>query len=268
MAKRLVPEAQTPRQVVNRAEQIKRKQKEFVSTNEASTTLLDVDGAIMWHMKNKIKPKVVDNGEVVDVPIIWGNTERWNSVQNDGFFRDTKGRIMVPLAMLKRATMTPYEATLHNKLSDELYFNYQKKYSDRNRYDKFSKLYGTYNPLKGEREEYDTYQVRLPDFVTIGYELVLWCEYIEQVNNLTELLVYYGGQTWGDGKEGRPAIVVNATAYSFAEEIGTGTDRLVRSTLTLETIAPLLPKDVSDEIVTKKVHSIRKTNVSFKENIV
>ena len=135
-------------------------------------------------------------------------------------------------------------------------------------YDKFSKLYGTYNPLKGEREEYDTYQVRLPDFVTIGYELVLWCEYIEQVNNLTELLVYYGGQTWGDGKEGRPAIVVNATAYSFAEEIGTGTDRLVRSTLTLETIAPLLPKDVSDEIVTKKVHSIRKTNVSFKENIV
>ena len=67
MAKRLVPEAQTPRQVVNRADQIKRKQKEFVSTNEASTTLLDVDGAIMWHMKNKIKPKVVDNGEVVDV---------------------------------------------------------------------------------------------------------------------------------------------------------------------------------------------------------
>ena len=61
---------------------------------------------------------------------------------------------------------------------------------------------------------------------------------------------------------------MNATAYSFAEEIGTGTDRLVRSTLTLETIAPLLPKDVSDEIVTKKVHSIRKTNVSFKENIV
>ena len=38
--------------------------------------------------------------------------------------------------------------------------------------------------------------------------------------------------------------------------------------LTLETMAPLLPKDVSDDIVSKKVHSIRKTNVSFKENIV
>ena len=64
MARRFIPEGQTPKQETNRAEQIQRKHKEFASTNEASTVLLDVDGTILWFMKNTIKPKVIDNGVI------------------------------------------------------------------------------------------------------------------------------------------------------------------------------------------------------------
>ena len=80
-------------------------------------------------MKNTIKPKVVDNGETIDVPIIWGNSERWKSVQDEGFMRDQKGRIMVPLMMIRRTGMAPYEAMMYNKMSDELYTTYQRTYS-------------------------------------------------------------------------------------------------------------------------------------------
>jgi hypothetical protein len=267
MARRNIPEGQEPKQEVNRAEQIQRKHKEFASTNEASTTILDVDGTILWHMKNIIKPKVVDNGEVIDVPIIWGNAERWNSVQNEGFFRDQKGRMMIPLMMIRRTGMAPYDAMMYNKMSDELYTTHQRKYSQRNQYDKFSLLNGTNNPLRGETPEMETFQVRFPDYVTVTYDITLWCEYVEQVNRLTELLVFYGGKTWGDAKEGRASIVCRTTAYDFSEEVGTGTDRVIRATISLETLAPLLPKYVSDEIVSKKVFSVRKTSIDFKESI-
>ena len=42
--------------------------------------------------------------------------------------------------------------------------------------------------LRGEKPETETYQVRFPDYVTITYDLTLWCEYVEQVNKLTELI--------------------------------------------------------------------------------
>ena len=267
MARRFIPEGQTPKQEVNRAEQIQRKHQEFASTNEASTVLLDVDGTILWFMKNTIKPKVIDNGETIDVPIIWGNSERWKSVQDEGFMRDQKGRIMVPLMMIRRTGMAPYEAMMYNKMSDELYTTYQRTYSKRNQYDKFSVLNGSNNPLRGETPEMESFQVRFPDYVVVTYDITVWCEYVEQVNRLTELLVYFGGRTWSDAKEGRPSIICRTTAYDFSEEIGTGTDRIIRSTVSLETLAPLLPKYVSDEIVSKKVYSVRKTSVNFKESI-
>ena len=267
MARRFVQEGQEPKQEVNRAEQIQRKHQEFAATNETSTTMLDVDGTILWHLKNIVKPKVVDNGELVDVPIIWGNAERWNSVQNEGFFRDTKGRLMIPLIMVRRTGMAPYDNMMYNKMSDEMYITHQRKYSKRNKYDKFDVINGINNPLRNENPEIETFQVRFPDYVTITYDMTLWCEYVEQVNKLTELLVFYGGKTWGDAKEGRAAIVARTTAYDFSEEVGTGTDRIIRSTVSLETIAPLMPKYVSDEITYKKVSSVRKTSVSFKESL-
>jgi len=269
MARRHIPEGQEPQQTVNRAEQIQRAQQEHAATNETSTTMLDVDGTIMWHMKNVIKPKVVENGELINVPIIWGSAERWSSVQNDGFFRDTKGRIMIPLVMVRRTGMAPYDGLKVNKMTDEMYLNYQKKYSKRNRYDKFTAINGNIgSKLRGEKPELETYQVRFPDYVTVTYDLTLWCEYVEQVNKLTELLVYYGGKTWGDSKEGRASIIAQTTAYDFAQEIGTGTDRVVRSTVSLETVAPLMPKYISDEIVSKKASSIRKTSVAFNESTI
>jgi hypothetical protein len=39
------------------------------------------------------------------VPIIYGSPERWKSVQRDGFYRDKKGKIMMPLIVFKRTSV-------------------------------------------------------------------------------------------------------------------------------------------------------------------
>ena len=60
------------------------------------------------------------NGEEINVPVIWANAERWTSVQSQGYLRDAKGKLLVPLILLNRTTMTPYENLPNNKLTTEL----------------------------------------------------------------------------------------------------------------------------------------------------
>ena len=112
MAHRNIPdiEKQNP---VNRAQEIQRTTKEFV--DDGSFTLLNLDQAILWTIRNTIKPQVIDNGEKVNVPTIWGSAERYNSMKNDGYLRDARGKIMVPLILVSRTNMAPYEQMTPNK---------------------------------------------------------------------------------------------------------------------------------------------------------
>ena len=39
------------------------------------------------------------------IPIIYGNPERWKAIKKDGYLRDPKGQIQIPLIMFKRNTI-------------------------------------------------------------------------------------------------------------------------------------------------------------------
>jgi hypothetical protein len=42
----------------------------------------DIDESIMYYFNEVIKPYVIQNGQRINVPIIYGNPERWKAVQN------------------------------------------------------------------------------------------------------------------------------------------------------------------------------------------
>jgi hypothetical protein len=54
-------------------------------------TLYDIDFAIKSFFENVIKPKVVENDSLIDVPILYMNSEKWSNVQKEGYMRDKKG---------------------------------------------------------------------------------------------------------------------------------------------------------------------------------
>ena len=253
MPTRNLTDSQPIREPVNRAEQVSRDAKEFVQ--DPSATLLGYDSAILWSLKNDIRPSVIDNGEEINVPVIWDNAERWASIQTQGYVRDVKGKLIVPLILVNRTSMEPYESSPSNKLSTEVSATYVKKYSSKNIYDKFSVL----NNVQ-PREE--VYTVVMPDYFTLGYEVVIWCEYLEQVNRLTELFAYYEGRAWGD-PDVKQKSYVKGISYEFTEEMTVGADRLVRTTISIETIAHLLPKFVSDKINKEKTNSVQTVQVNF-----
>ena len=56
----------------------------------------------MEYMTDVVIPDVEENGTKVKVPLIYGNPERWKSAAKDGYIRDQRGKIQIPLIMYKR----------------------------------------------------------------------------------------------------------------------------------------------------------------------
>ena len=112
------------------------------NTKPFTLGIKDIDEAIMYYMEEVIKPTVIQNGTVQQVPFIYGSPERWKQIQKDGYYRDKKGKIMLPLITFKRNNIEKIR-NIANKLDANNPQNvsvFQKKYNVGNAYDNFSIL--------------------------------------------------------------------------------------------------------------------------------
>ena len=104
--------------------------------------LYDVDLAIAEHMIDTVFPTVEIFQEKQKVPVVYGNPERWKSVQKDGYLRDKKGMLQIPLVMFKRNSIERND-TLSNTMNRHVSYPSVSKYSKKHRYDRFSAMTGT-----------------------------------------------------------------------------------------------------------------------------
>jgi len=200
-----------------------------------SVTLKDMDGAIISYFDKVIKPSVEDNGENVKVPIMYASPERWKAIQRDGFMRDKKRQTITPVIVYRRTSIEKDETLPQDKLdanNPNLFYTFQKKFSNINKYDNFSTQIG----LLPQREYYN---VTFPDYVTLTYDFIIWTSYIEQMNKIVERVVYSDGAYWGDPDKMRFRTSVDT--FTDATEIG-DTERLVRTNFTVSLRGYLLPE--------------------------
>ena len=187
----------------------------------------DIDEAIVYYFKNVIRPSVIQNGEKIDVPVLYGSPERWSSVQKDGFYRDKDGKLQVPLIMFKKSNIEK-NRSLGNKLDGNEVNNfviYQKKYSKRNIYDRFSIL-GNRNPSE------ELYGVVIPDYVTVTYQCVVFTDYVEQCDKLIEALNFASDSYWGDKDRYRFRAMIDS--FTPTIELAQGQDRGVKATFSIK----------------------------------
>jgi hypothetical protein len=144
---------------------------------DISVGLEDIDQAIQYYFDNVIKPNVIQNNTRIAVPVIFGDAEKWKSVQNDGFYRDAGGKVMAPIIMYRR-TNVEKNRTLGNKLDgnkSHLFNVFETRYNSKNQYDKFS-------ILTNRQPSKQYYVTVVPDYVTVTYECVLFTNFVEQNN--------------------------------------------------------------------------------------
>ena len=111
------------------------------TVKQISVGLMDIDAAIMFYFNNTIQPMVEENGESIKVPLMYSNPERWAMVQKRGYLLDNKKQLIIPLIAFKRTSIEKDDAMPVDKidpLNPKLFYTFQKQYSDKNRYDKFS----------------------------------------------------------------------------------------------------------------------------------
>lgn len=227
----------------NRSEKMSRKGDTY---KEFTVGLQDIDESVFYYFENVIRPFVYQNGERREVPIIYGSPERWKSMQKDGYYRDKNNRIMSPIIMFKRNSITK-NRSLTNKLdaNNPVNFNvFTKKYDKRNAYDQFAVLNNRV-PAK------QFYASVVPDYINLTYECVIFTYYVEQLNKVVEAIQYASDSYWGDPE--RFKFKASIDSFAFQTEMQTDNERMVRSSFSIKLNGYVIP-----EILQRDLNGIEK----------
>jgi hypothetical protein len=211
-----------------------------------SIGIKDIDEAILYYFENIIQPSVIQNGQRLPVPVIYGSPEKWKSFQKDGYYRDQNGKMMAPLIMFKKDSMDKNRG-IGNKLDANNPHNYgvsQKKYDSRNSYDNFK-------VLTNRIPEKQFYATVIPDYITMTYTCAIFTYYVEQLNKIVESIEYASDAYWGDPQ--RFKFKTSIDSFGFQTELNQNEERVVRSTFTIKLNGYIVP-----EILQKDLNSIKK----------
>jgi hypothetical protein len=206
--------------------------------------LIDIDTTIAEYMAESIIPEVEENGASVKVPLIYGNAERWEGARKNGYLRDQRGRIQIPLMMFKRNSIQRDESKQNFK--DGARMPAYQTYSKSNRYERFSLQNGV-QPVK------ELYNVAVPDYVTVTYEVMIWTSFTEHMNKIVEAFQYATDRYWGT--ESGYKFRTRLDSFENQQEVGEGTERVIRTTFTMTVNAYLLPETFNKVPTVKKEYS-------------
>jgi len=207
--------------------------------------LKENDEAVFYYLENVIKPTVMQNGVVQKVPVYYGSPERWAQVQKQGYFRDLKGKIMMPVITFKRNNVEKVRS-IANKL-DANYPNnvqlFEKQYSQKNEYDNFAILNN-----RVPKKEY--YAVVVPDYVTLTYDFIISTYYVEQMNKIVEAMNYASDSYWGNPE--RFKFRARIDSYATSVEIESAGNRVVKTQFSLKLHGYLVPDTIQKELASVK----------------
>lgn len=221
-----------------------------------SIGIQDIDEAVFYYFQNVIKPSVLQNGERISVPIVYGTQEKWKSFQQDGYYRDLNGKMMAPLLMFKRDSIEKVRS-IGNKLDANHPVNYgvmKKPYSNRNAYSNFAVL----NNIKPEEQ---FYAVVMPDYVTVNYSCTIFTYYMDQLNKIIEAVEYASDSYWGDPERFKFRAMIDS--FTSTAELSDNSERIVRSTFNIKLNGYIVP-----DVEQKDLNSINKYSSKTKVNFV
>ena len=234
-------------QEINRATEVRR---DTDTIKTPSCTIYDIDYAILSYLRDVVKPTIIEDGNVIDVPVIYANGEKWSQVQKHGYMRDAKGKLMTPVMTIKRNSITERDTLKKLDVNQNPSGNamvLQNAFTKQNKYDRFSVL----TNIKQSNEYFIT---SVPEFIEVSYDLFIWTSYTEQLNSIIEQIMPVGGFAWGTTWKFNTYI----DDYSFETMNNVGEDRMIRATLPLRTKATILVEDEIRKSTIQKRFSVKK----------
>ena len=221
--------------------------------------LLEHDDIIKYQLDNVIMPRIEEGGKIINVPVFFSSPEKWKSIQKDGFIRDARNKIMVPLITYKRTDTTKNRQLSRNIFPDnpQIVETFAVNYSQRNRYDQFSKLSNTVH-------QKELYNIVVPDYVILTYDCIIWTDQISQMNKVIEAMLYAEGAYWGND---RLKYFVNIENFSHTYEITVGEDRAIQSTCSIIMKGSIISDAIQKQIAQKSEKSFTINQLGLEFNM-
>ena len=227
-------------------------------TKGYAITLKDIDTTMMSHLKNVMKPMVKEASEMVRVPILYGNSERWNAVRKNNVLRDKNGSLILPLIVFRRSDvvfndMMPFS---HDQdVTGELIKVVRSaQWSKDNRYDRFAVQTGK-TPVS------ETITTGMPDFVNCTYNFIVLTNFIEQMNAIIELFIEYENTYFGDSYSYKFLSALEGS-FSDATEMSVDSERLVKTEFSMMLKGYVIPQFTNTPITGKTSEIIRNMSPS------
>lgn len=209
----------------------------------------DIDEAIYFYFNEVLKPQVTQNGNTINVPLVYGSPERWAAMQKDGYYRDKNGKMQAPIIAFRRDNIEK-NRNLGNKLDGNAPHNFgvfEKKFSKNNIYDRFGLLHN-------RKKEKELYAVAIPDYVNITYSCIIFTDYMEHNNKIIEGINFASDSYWGSPDRFRFRAMIDN--FSTSTDVVQGNDRIVRTEFTVNLLGYILTDTVNAlPFNTKKYYS-------------
>jgi len=124
-----------------------------------------------------------------------------------------------------------------------------RKYSKKNRYERFS--------LQPDAQKaFEQYEVSVPDYVTVTYEVMIWTSFTEHMNTIVEQFQYATDRYWGSEKGYKFRTRIDS--FDNQQEVGEGSERIIRTSFTMVVNAYLLPETYDEKPTVKKSFTPKK----------
>jgi len=215
------------------------------SSKQFTIGLEDHDAAVMYYFDNVIQPFVVQNNEKIPVPIVYGNPERWTTVQKTGYYRDLNAKLMCPMIMFRRTNLQP-NLKITSKIDANAPHNYASLIEPYNK----SNTYSNFDAVNNRKPVRTFQTVVIPDYVTMSYSCIIWTYYVEQMNKIVESINYAANAYWGAPN----SFKFKARIASFDDNttVATGQERIVRTTFTLDLDGHIIPDIILKDLTAQK----------------
>lgn len=214
-------------------------------TKDISVGIMDIDTAVIKYIEDKIQPSIIQDGERIAVPLMYGYPERWSTMQEKGYLREYSGRMLTPVIVVKRDSIE-LNRTLGNKLDANNPHNFhvfEVPYTKKNAYDNFAVLSNRI-PVK------EFMAVATPDYVTLKYSCAVFTNHIEQNNKIIEAFNYASYAYWGES--GRFLFKAKIDSFSTSTEYSTDNDRTTRTNFDIILNGYIIPDTVNRDLSYKK----------------
>lgn len=220
---------------VRRAEQVSTKGDEL---RDYSVDFEDIDEAVFYYFNNVIKPSVIEDENRVPVPIMYANPERWKGAQLDGGIRDSGGKVLFPVIVIKKDSIDKIR-DISSKLDGNNVKNYhlfEQRYTRENQYDDFSALHNR-KPTK----KYS--MVIVPDYYRINYSCAVYVNSVEDLNKILESILYASDSYWGDKK--KFTFMSRIDSVPITHDMNVGDNRKIYSVFNITLNGHIIPDSVN-----------------------